>query len=124
MDKNGPAMGNSILSILYSRLQDPEKALELYLKGYIPNELPPFGVLAETAGGGNPYFTTGAGGMLQAVIFGFGGLQITDDGIIQEKNSPSNGIKSIEFIGLGLMKKNPKSIKVNVRRCQYHLYRR
>ncbi|HYC84331.1 MAG TPA: glycoside hydrolase family 65 protein, partial [Chryseosolibacter sp.] len=52
-------------------------------KSYKPNEVPPFGVLAETAGGTNPYFATGAGGMLQAVIFGFGGLNISEKGITQ-----------------------------------------
>mgnify|MGYP002130451069 CR=1 FL=1 len=34
-------------------------------------------VLAETAGGTNPYFATGAGGSLQALLFGFGGLDIS-----------------------------------------------
>jgi protein-glucosylgalactosylhydroxylysine glucosidase len=83
MSTNGPAMGNSVLSTLYSRLGNPEKAYELFVKSHKPNEVPPFGVLAETAGGTNPYFATGAGGMLQAVIFGFGGLSITEQGITQ-----------------------------------------
>ncbi len=38
-------------------------------------------MLAETQGGTNPYFLTGAGGILQSVIFGFGGVDITDQGI-------------------------------------------
>jgi len=86
MSINGPAMGNSALSTLYSKLGKPDKAYELFNKSYKPNQVPPFGVLAETAGGTNPYFATGAGGFLQAVIFGFGGLQITDSGIIQNKS--------------------------------------
>jgi trehalose/maltose hydrolase-like predicted phosphorylase len=78
---SGPAMGSAILSVLYNRLGDIDKAEEVFLKSYKPNELPPFGVLAETAGGTNPYFATGAGGMLQAVISGFGGLVIRDGGL-------------------------------------------
>jgi hypothetical protein len=54
-------------------------------RSYKPNEVPPFGVLAETAGGTNPYFATGAGGMLQSVLFGFGGLNINEKGISRQK---------------------------------------
>jgi trehalose/maltose hydrolase-like predicted phosphorylase len=85
MSPEGPAMGNSVLSTLYAKLGNAEKAYALFTKSYKPNKVPPFGVLAETANGSNPYFATGAGGMLQAVIFGFGGLQITDKGIVQKK---------------------------------------
>lgn len=85
ISRYGPAMSHSILSTLYSRANDPQQAYALFLKGYKPNQLPPFNVLSETAGGNNPFFVTGAGGMLQAVIFGFGGIQIDDKGIIQLK---------------------------------------
>jgi hypothetical protein len=66
MAPDGPAMGNSVLAALHARLGDAEKAYQMFQKSYQPNEVPPFGVLAETAGGTNPYFATGAGGMLQA----------------------------------------------------------
>ena len=81
MSPQGPAMGFSVLATLHARLGNPQKAFEIFQRSYKQNEVPPFGVLAETAGGTNPYFATGAGGMLQAVLFGFGGLQITNDGI-------------------------------------------
>lgn len=101
MSANGPAMGNSVLSTLYSRLGNPEKAFELFNKTYKANQVPPFKVLAETAGGTNPYFATGAGGMLQAVIFGFGGLQITDQGIKQNKTSLPKQWTGLKIIGVG-----------------------
>lgn len=101
MSVEGPAMGNSVLATLYSKLGDPEKALTLFVKSYKPNEVPPFGVLAETAGGTNPYFATGAGGMLQAVIFGFGGLQISDQGITQRKLTLPSKWKSVQIKGVG-----------------------
>jgi protein-glucosylgalactosylhydroxylysine glucosidase len=101
MSTNGPAMGNSVLSTLYSKLGNPEKAYSLFVKSYKQNEVAPFGVLAETAGGTNPYFATGAGGMLQAVIAGFGGLKITDSGITQEKRLLPKKWKSVQIKGTG-----------------------
>ncbi|HZV64578.1 MAG TPA: glycoside hydrolase family 65 protein [Telluria sp.] len=101
MAPDGPAMSHSILATLYARLGKPEPAYALFLKSYRPNQLPPFGVLAETAGGGNPYFATGAGGTLQALIFGFGGLDITEAGIVQRKSALPAGWKRLEIRGVG-----------------------
>lgn len=102
MSPEGPAMGQSVLATLYARLGESEKAYTLFQQSYQPNEVPPFGVLAETAGGTNPYFATGAGGMLQAVIFGFGGLEITDEGIVrQHKVALPRQWKSLTITGVG-----------------------
>lgn len=98
---DGPAMGWSVLSTLYTRMGDPEKGYEWFVKSYKPNEVPPFGVLAETAGGTNPYFATGAGGMLQAVLSGFGGLDLTDNGIVQLKTKLPKAWKSLTIKGFG-----------------------
>lgn len=100
MAADGPAMGQSVLSALYTRLGELDKAYELFLKSYRPNEVPPFGVISETAGGTNPYFATGAGGMLQAVLCGFGGLEITDEGIVQKEKRVPKQWKSLEIKGL------------------------
>lgn len=80
---NGPAMSYSVFSIQYARLGDAGSAYKMFCRSYRPNSRPPFGVIAETATSNNPYFATGAGGMLQAVINGFCGLEITDKGIRQ-----------------------------------------
>jgi trehalose/maltose hydrolase-like predicted phosphorylase len=101
MSPQGPAMGFSVLSALHARLGDEEKAFELFEQSYQPNEVPPFGVLAETAGGTNPYFATGAGGMLQAVLSGFGGLEITNDGVVQKKTLLPKHWKSLTIKGVG-----------------------
>jgi trehalose/maltose hydrolase-like predicted phosphorylase len=106
MSPQGPAMGNAILATLYSKLAQPDKAYELFIRTYKPNEVPPFGVLAETAGGTNPYFATGAGGMLQTVIFGFGGLKISDNGISQEARGLPKKWKSLQIKGTGTEKKD------------------
>ena len=101
MSPTGPAMGNSVLSVLYNRLGNAKKSHELFVKGYKLNELPPFGVLAETAGGTNPYFATGAGGMLQAVIYGFGGLSLTDKGLEKVDSVLPKTWKSLTITGVG-----------------------
>ena len=98
---NGPAMGGAILSVLYARVGNPERAYKEFLKSFQPNEVPPFGVISETAGGTNPYFATGAGGMLQAVLFGMGGLDITSEGIIQIDTELPKKWKSLKMTGIG-----------------------
>jgi protein-glucosylgalactosylhydroxylysine glucosidase len=105
MSPEGPAMGQSVLSALHARLGNPEKAYEYFVKSYRPNEVPPFGVIAETAGGTNPYFATGAGGMLQAVMMGIGGLDIRQEGIIQLKTTLPKPWKTLTMKGIGVEKK-------------------
>jgi len=103
--EGSPAMTQAIFTILYARLHDPAKAWNAFEKTYIPNKLPPFGVMAETAGGTNPYFATGAGGYLQSMLFGFGGLDITPKGIVQLKTSLPKEWKSLTLTGIGKDKK-------------------
>jgi len=97
----GPAMTHAIFSILYARLGMPDKALADFKKGYAPNLRAPFGVMAETASGNNPYFATGAGGMLQAMLNGFGGLEITADGIVQLPSRLPSKWKHLQISGIG-----------------------
>jgi len=101
ISKEGPAMGYSILSILHSRLGNRKKAFELFQRAYLPNKRPPFGALSESATSNNPYFATGAGGMLQAVIFGFGGLEITNNGLVQTSPCLPAQWKSLTIKGVG-----------------------
>jgi len=104
MSPTGPAMGAGILSILYNRLGRSEQAAEVFKYCYKRNEVPPFGVISETAGGTNPYFATGAGAMLQAVLSGFGGLDITDQGVQQIKSSIPTNWKKMTITGVGINK--------------------
>ena len=100
-----PAMSHAIFCILHARAGNTEKATQLFTKSYKPNEVPPFGVLAETAGGTNPYFATGAGGFLQTILNGFGGLDITEDGIDQLKVKLPAKWRSLTITGVGPEKK-------------------
>ena len=80
--KHGPAMSHSVFAVQYARMGKVKQAYEAFLRSYQPNRRMPYGVITETPTSMNPYFMTGAGGMLQAVIFGFGGLEITDEGLV------------------------------------------
>lgn len=103
--EDGPAMGNAILAILYAQLGDRDNAYEYFRKSYLPNKRPPFGVLSESAFSNNPYFSTGAGGLLQVLLSGFGGLRITDKGIIHENGILPAHWKSLTLKGVGPDKK-------------------
>ncbi|WP_230471246.1 glycoside hydrolase family 65 protein [Hymenobacter jejuensis] len=100
-----PAMTQAIFALLYSRLGDGAKAQHFFQDAYTPNLLPPFRVIAETKGGTNPYFATGAGGVLQAVLMGFGGLDITPTGIVQRKTTLPTGWQSVKITGVGVQRK-------------------
>lgn len=102
---NGPAMTQAIFALLYARLGDSAKAYHYFKDGYMLNRKQPFGVLAETKGGGNPYFATGAGGMLQAVLMGFGGMEITTTGIVQVRSVLPSSWKKLTITGVGADRK-------------------
>ena len=104
-DEGTPAMTQAIFALLYARIGDKEKAFHFFKDAYTANLLPPFNVLAETKGGTNPYFATGAGGILQSVLNGFAGLEITASGITQLKPALPTQWKSITLTGIGPAKK-------------------
>ena len=103
--EGSPAMTHAIFTVLHARLNEPEKAFKAFQEAHIPNKKAPFGVLSESAGGTNPYFSTGAGGFLQSVLFGFGGLDITPQGITQLKTSLPKQWKSLTLTSIGKDKK-------------------
>jgi protein-glucosylgalactosylhydroxylysine glucosidase len=100
-----PAMTQAVFTLLYARLGNTDKSYHWFKESYEPNLNPPFRVIAETKGGTNPYFATGAGGILQSVLMGFGGLEITPKGITQIKSVLPVQWKSLTLTGIGLQKK-------------------
>ena len=105
-----PAMTQAIFALLYSRLGDAQKADFWFKDAYRPNLNPPFRVIAETKNGTNPYFSTGAGGIIQAILMGFGGLDITANGLQQIKSTLPAGWKKLTITGAG---KDKKTYTVN-----------
>lgn len=104
-DEGTPAMTQAVFTTLYARLGDADKAYHWFKDSYVPNLNPPFRVIAETKGGTNPYFATGAGGIVQSLLMGFGGLEITPKGIIQIKSVLPKNWKSLTIKGVGPAKK-------------------
>lgn len=98
---DGPAMGYSILAIQYARLGDADNAHQMFLRCYEPNLREPFGVLSETPRSQNPYFATGAGSLLQAIINGFGGLEVTAEGVMQRESVLPKHWKRLTIKGVG-----------------------
>ncbi|MBV8326867.1 glycoside hydrolase family 65 protein [Chryseobacterium sp.] len=82
-NRKAPAMTKAIFALLYSRLGEGRQAYKWFKESYEPNLLPPFRVLAETEEGDNPYFITGAGGVLQAVMMGFAGIDMDEKGSLK-----------------------------------------
>jgi protein-glucosylgalactosylhydroxylysine glucosidase len=67
-------------------------------------------VLAEKAQSENPYFTTGAGGVLQTLLYGFGGLEITDHGLVQSSSQLPAAWTSMKLTGIG-----PRGVEYTVK---------
>lgn len=103
--KDGPAMSYSVYCVQYARMGEADKAYEMFRRCYEPNLRKPFGVISETPTSNNPYFMTGAGGLLQAVLNGFCGLQITNEGILQLPSVLPSHWKRVTVTGVGSDKK-------------------
>ena len=103
--KDGPAMSYSVYCVQYARMGNADKAYEMFRRCYEPNLRKPFGVISETPTSNNPYFMTGAGGLLQTVLNGFCGLQITDEGIVQLPSALPSHWKRVTVTGVGSDKK-------------------
>mmetsp|Transcript_6734 Transcript_6734/g.16902 ORF Transcript_6734/g.16902 Transcript_6734/m.16902 type:complete len:720 (-) Transcript_6734:341-2500(-) len=89
------AMANSAYAILRCRHGQTEEAMQLYFDQLEWITLP-FYVWHETPTGGNPNFITGAGGMMQHVVYGFGGVQIGEKQLCFQPSLPA-AITSVRF---------------------------
>jgi len=74
-DPNGPAMTWGMHAIGYLNVGDAGRAASNFNRSFA-NVKPPFGVWTETPTGGVTNFITGAGGFLQAIMFGYLGMRI------------------------------------------------
>ncbi|RYG42769.1 hypothetical protein EON79_18255 [bacterium] len=74
--KNGPAMTDSIHAIIRARTGDAEGAYRLWSQDWRDFSKTGLLLFSEKRNRPRTYFTTGAGGMLQAVLYGFCGLRI------------------------------------------------
>lgn len=88
-------MSHSAMAVNYSRLGDGEHAARLIDRAYKPNLRGDFHALSESPGNNHTYFMTGAGGLLQAIIFGYAGIDITSEGVRQVPSSLPSTVKKV-----------------------------
>lgn len=93
----GPAMSHSAMAVNYARMGLGDKAGRLVDRAYRPNLRGPFHNLSESPGNDHTYFVTGAGGLLQALVFGFAGVEIDtrNGGVIQIPSTLPSSLKSV-----------------------------
>ncbi len=75
---NGPAMSDSIHSIVAARLGRKEESYAHWRASWVDFTRHPLLAFSEKRLSSRTYFTTGAAGTLQAVLYGFGGIRIDD----------------------------------------------
>ncbi len=74
--KNGPAMSDSLHALIWARLGETDKAYETWERSWRDFTNNPFLLFSEKRNKPVTYFTTGAAGCLQTVIYGFLGFRI------------------------------------------------
>jgi len=73
---NGPAMSDSVHALIWARLGERDKAYETWRKSWVEFTDQPLMLFSEKRKKATSYFTTGAGGSLQTVLFGFLGFRL------------------------------------------------
>eukprot|EP01125_Pyxidicula_operculata_P013065 TRINITY_DN4317_c0_g2_i1.p1 TRINITY_DN4317_c0_g2~~TRINITY_DN4317_c0_g2_i1.p1 ORF type:complete len:701 (-),score=160.28 TRINITY_DN4317_c0_g2_i1:239-2341(-) len=79
-DRNGPAMTFAMEVVGWLELGLPDTAAQLWKEAWA-NAKDPYMVWTETPTGGTVNFITGAGGFLQAVLNGYGGIRIFENSL-------------------------------------------
>jgi trehalose/maltose hydrolase-like predicted phosphorylase len=73
----GPAMTSSIDATIAARLGRAQQSLDLYHESFRPFMRGPWDAFSEKRTKSDVYFTTGMGGSLQTVLYGFAGLNVS-----------------------------------------------
>ncbi|CAF3721880.1 unnamed protein product [Rotaria sordida] len=117
---DGPAMTWSMHAIGHLELKDFELAEELFRRSYETYVRPPFNVWTEARSGvGAVNFITGAGGFLQAVLFGYGGLRLTLNELeVMPPSRLPNRSTQLAFHGL---KYNGATFDLRIEKEMYHV---
>lgn len=76
--KNGPAMTDSVHALIAARLGRADEAEQEFRDSYRPFVRGPFLLFSEKRSLDRCVFTTGCGGVLQSVLYGFGGLDFAN----------------------------------------------
>lgn len=99
--KNGPAMTDSVHALIAARLGRAAEAEEEFRASYRPFVRGPFLLFSEKRSLDRCVFTTGCGGVLQAVLYGFGGLDFAHwDAMSKAPVALPKGWKKLEIQGV------------------------
>ncbi len=99
--KNGPAMTDSVHALIAARLGRQDEAETYFRESYRPFMRGPFLLFSEKRSLDRCVFTTGAGGVLQSVLYGFGGLDFSrPDGLIQTPPVLPKSWKKLTITGI------------------------
>jgi trehalose/maltose hydrolase-like predicted phosphorylase len=94
--KNGPAMTDSVHATIWARNGQPEKAYEAWRASWQPFTDHPLLLFSEKRHKPLTYFTTGAGGSLQSVLFGFLGFRIDSKEELSKAGTPAAWSKQLQ----------------------------
>ncbi|XP_041461759.1 protein-glucosylgalactosylhydroxylysine glucosidase-like [Lytechinus variegatus] len=101
-EHTGPAMTWGMFAVGWLELGDKQRAEDLFSESFL-NIREPFKIWTETAQGtGAVNFITGMGGFLQAVLMGYGGLRLRQDGITMKITLPQDCLK-LSFTGINYL---------------------
>lgn len=100
-EPDGPAMTKSMFALNWLEVGQLARAEASFNKSYL-NVQEPFKVWTETPGGGAVNFITGAGGFLQAVMFGYAGFKLHESYLeFQPRLLP--GTSKVKIVGLNYL---------------------
>ena len=102
-DPDGPSMTWSMHSIGFRELGDLDRAGSFLNQSIGVVTQAPFGVWSETINGGCPLFVTGAGGFLQAVVYGYPGLRLNDTALTFTRPAVIDGSTSLKLRGMAYL---------------------
>jgi trehalose/maltose hydrolase-like predicted phosphorylase len=77
--KNGPAMSDSVHATIWARIGETQKAYDEWHESWKPFTKSPLLLFSEKRSSAKTYFTTGAAGSLNAVIYGFLGFRLDSE---------------------------------------------
>jgi len=98
--RNGPAMTSSIHALVAARLGLSDVAEAAFRESYRPFVRGPFLLFSEKRSLDRCVFATGLGGLLQSVLFGFAGLELSGKATIERPPVLPTGWNRLEVVGL------------------------
>ena len=108
----GAMMGGTLFPVVAAEVGDHktfDRIIPMTYQGYLR---PPFNVLAETPTNNATNFVTGAGGLLQQVVFGYTGLRLNEDGLTK---------RFAPMLPSGVTRLNLKNFRVRNKRFDFEV---